>query len=128
MSRAFGDSAIPPRPDLLDDEQRSLRESVVAFAQGELNGDLDQRDHDASFPRDAWLKCARMDLLGLPVPPQYGGAGADAKTIAAALEGLGYGCADNGLIFSLNAQMWACETPIARFGTEAQKQRFLPGL
>ena len=39
-----------------------------------------------------------------------------------ALEALGYGCTDNGLIFSLNAQMWACETPIVRFGTEEQKR------
>ncbi len=45
-----------------------------------------------------------------------------------ALEALGYGCRDNGLIFSLNAQMWACEVPIAKFGSEEQKRRYLPGL
>jgi alkylation response protein AidB-like acyl-CoA dehydrogenase len=128
MIRPLGDAAIAPRPDPLDDEQRSLRRSVVEFAQRELNDNLDQRDHDASFSRESWLKCARIDLLGLPVPPQYGGVGAGAKTIAAALEGLGYGCADNGLIFSLNAQMWACELPIVHFGREEQKHRYLPAL
>jgi alkylation response protein AidB-like acyl-CoA dehydrogenase len=45
-----------------------------------------------------------------------------------ALEALGYACTDNGLVFSLNAQMWACETPIVHFGTEEQKRRYLPGL
>jgi alkylation response protein AidB-like acyl-CoA dehydrogenase len=45
-----------------------------------------------------------------------------------ALEALGFGCTDNGLIFSLNAQMWACEVPLVRFGTEEQKRRYLPGL
>jgi alkylation response protein AidB-like acyl-CoA dehydrogenase len=49
-------------------------------------------------------------------------------TTIAALEALGYACTDNGLIFSVNAQMWACETPIVRFGSEEQKQRWLPGL
>ena len=49
-------------------------------------------------------------------------------TTVIALEALGYACTDNGLIFSLNAQMWACETPILHFGTEEQKQRYLPGL
>jgi hypothetical protein len=128
MRRPFGDGAIPPRPDPLDDEQRSLRAAVIEFAQGELNTGLDERDRDAVFSREAWVKCARMDLMGLPVPVEYGGIGASATTIAAALEGLGYGCADNGLIFSLNAQMWACELPLIHFGTEEQKQRYLPAL
>jgi hypothetical protein len=44
------------------------------------------------------------------------------------MEGLGYGCGDNGLIFALNAQLWSVELPILTFGTEEQKQRYLPGL
>lgn len=112
----------------LTDEQRALRHSIIEFAQRELNGDMRERDRSASFSRDAWQKCADMGLLGLPVPEEYGGVGADAITTVAALEALGYGCFDNGLIFSLNAQMWACETPIVRFGTEEQKRRYLPGL
>jgi alkylation response protein AidB-like acyl-CoA dehydrogenase len=66
--------------------------------------------------------------MGLPVPPEYGGVGATATTIAAVMDGLGYGCADNGLIFALGAQIWACEHPILRFGSEEQKRRYLPGL
>jgi alkylation response protein AidB-like acyl-CoA dehydrogenase len=126
--RVLGDAAIPPRPDPLDEDQLSLRRSVAEFASRELGQDLEHRDHEASFSREEWLKCAGLDLLGLPVPPEYGGLGASAVTIAAALEGLGYGCSDNGLIFSLGAQMWACEMPLVHFGTEEQKQRYLPAL
>jgi alkylation response protein AidB-like acyl-CoA dehydrogenase len=127
MRGARGD-AVAPRPDLLDEEQRSLKQSVAEFARNELNGDLDRRDHEASFPREAWVKCARLGLQGLPVPAAYGGVDASATTITAALDGLGYGCADNGLIFSLGAQMWACELPLVHFGTEEQKQRYLPAM
>jgi alkylation response protein AidB-like acyl-CoA dehydrogenase len=128
MRGPVGDAAIPPRPDPLDEEQRALRRSVAEFAQGALNDGLEEREREAEFPREAWLKCAQMGLQGLPVPTEYGGLGAPATTIAAALQGLGYGCADNGLIFSLNAQMWACETPIVHFGSEEQKRRYLPRL
>jgi alkylation response protein AidB-like acyl-CoA dehydrogenase len=48
--------------------------------------------------------------------------------IAIALEALGSVCEDNGLLFSLNAQMWSAEIPLIRFGTEAQKRRYLPSL
>jgi alkylation response protein AidB-like acyl-CoA dehydrogenase len=112
----------------LDDEQRALQRTVIEFAQRELGERLDARDHDGEFSRDAWRKCASIGLLGLPVPAEYGGAGADAVTVAAALEGLGYGCTDNGLIFALNAQMWACELPLATFASEEQRRRYLPGL
>jgi alkylation response protein AidB-like acyl-CoA dehydrogenase len=112
----------------LTEEQRSLRESVIEFARRELNADVISRDKEATFSREAWTKCADLGLLGLPVPKEYGGVGADAVTTVLALEALGYACTDNGLVFSLNAQMWACETPIVHFGTEEQKQRYLPGL
>jgi hypothetical protein len=110
----------------LTPQQRQLQDAVVEFATRELNADVDARDRAASFSRDAWTRCAEFGLQGLPIPTAYGGAGADATTIVAALEGLGYGCTDNGLIFSLNAQMWSCELPILTFGSDEQKQRYLP--
>jgi alkylation response protein AidB-like acyl-CoA dehydrogenase len=128
MRRAGLPTGPPPHFPGLSEEGRTFREAVIGLAQRELNADLERRDHDEEFSREAWMKCARLGLLGLPVPEEYGGSGADAVTIASALEGFGYGCADNGLIFSINAQMWACELPIVRFGTEEQKRRYLPGL
>jgi alkylation response protein AidB-like acyl-CoA dehydrogenase len=128
MSPQARDRPIALLPDPLDEEQRSLQRSIVEFAQAQLGQDLEHRDREGIFPREEWRKCAQLGLLGMPVPTEYGGLGVSAVTVAAALEGLGYGCADNGLIFSLNAHMWACEMPIVHFGTEQQKQRWLPGM
>src|SRR5580765_227752 len=112
----------------LTPEQRQFRDAVAEFARRELNKDVAERDRAGSFSRSAWERCAGFGLQGLPVPEDYGGSGADATTVIAALEGLGYGCTDNGLIFSLNAQMWSCEIPLVTFGTEDQKRAYLPRL
>lgn len=109
-------------------EQLRFRKEVVRFAQRELNNDLIQRDMDSAFSPQAWKECAAFGIQGLPVPEEYGGGEADALTVMLAMEALGYGCKDNGLIFSISAQMWSCEMPIVRFGTEEQKRRYLPGL
>jgi alkylation response protein AidB-like acyl-CoA dehydrogenase len=110
------------------DEQVELRDSIVRFAQKELNQEMVARDAEARFPRDLWVKCAEVGLHGLPIAEEYGGQGADPLTTIFALEAFGYGCRDNGLIFAINAQMWSAEMPIQRFGTEEQKQRWLPGM
>jgi alkylation response protein AidB-like acyl-CoA dehydrogenase len=108
------------------EEQRAFRAATLEFAEVQLRREVG--DDAAGFSRSAWNKCAAFGIQGLPVPAEYGGLGADATTTILALEALGYGCRDGGLIFSLNAQMWACETPLVRFGTEEQKHRYLPGL
>lgn len=110
------------------EEQRSFYATVVEFARRHLNEGVMAGDADLVFPHEAWKKCAEFGIQGLPVPPEYGGQGADPLTIVLAMEALGYACADNGLIFSLNAQMWSCEVPLIRFGTDEQKTRYLPGL
>ena len=112
----------------LSAEQQELRAAVRSFAREELNHDLETRDHEGTFPRDCWLKCAEFGLLGLPVPTEYGGQGQDLVTTTIAMEALGWGCRDNGLVFSLNAQMWAVQMPIVHYGTEAQKREWLPKL
>jgi len=109
-------------------DQQAYRDAVTSFAREELNDDVARRDAEAEFPSQAWKKCAEFGLQGLAVPTEYGGRGVDPLTIALAMEGLGYGCRDNGLIFALNAHMWSCQIPILRFGTEEQKLRYLPGL
>ncbi|HLI43124.1 MAG TPA: acyl-CoA dehydrogenase family protein [Acidimicrobiales bacterium] len=111
-----------------DEEQLAYRDLLAEFARRELDGDLPQRDRGQVFPAEAWRKCAAVGVQGLPVPVDYGGSGAPATTIALALETLGHACRDAGLLFSLNAQMWACETPIVRFGSEEQRQAYLPRL
>jgi alkylation response protein AidB-like acyl-CoA dehydrogenase len=69
-----------------------------------------------------------MGLQGLPAPESFGGSDADPLTCAVALEALGYGCRDGGLVFSLAAHMLACVVPLSRHGSDAQRAKYLPGL
>jgi alkylation response protein AidB-like acyl-CoA dehydrogenase len=110
------------------EEQLKLRNAVIAFAKRELNADLIDRDRQGELARENWKKCAQMGILGLAVPEEYGGSATDILTTMLVMEGLGYGCRDNGLIFAMNAQMWSVQHPILTFGTEAQKRKYLPGL
>ncbi|MAF64640.1 MAG: acyl-CoA dehydrogenase [Planctomycetes bacterium] len=109
-------------------EQAQLRSAVAEMAEGELNEGLAERDKRGEFSREGWRRCAEMGIHGLPVPEEYGGASAGALTTVGVLERLGYGCKDNGLVFSINAHMWTLEIPLLAFGSEEQKRRFLPGL
>ena len=110
------------------EEQIAFKNAVIKFAQKELNTGLVDRDQKGEFSLENWRKCAQFGIQGLPIPEEYGGSDADVMTTLLAMEGLGYGCRDNGLIFAINAQMWAVELPILVFGTAEQKQKYLPGL
>lgn len=110
------------------EEQAALRRSVIQFAQNELASDVVAEDQKQEFSWDGWRKCARFGVQGMPVPEEYGGGGADVLTMVCALEALGYGCRNNGLIFSLNAHLWGAEIPLAMFGNDEQKRRYLPRL
>jgi alkylation response protein AidB-like acyl-CoA dehydrogenase len=112
----------------LSAEQEELKAAAVAFARQELDKDLAARDAAGEFSPSAWRACAKFGIQGLPVPAELGGAGADILTTVLVMEALGYGCHDNGLIFSLNAQMWSLQLPLVKFGTPAQQQAYLPGL
>jgi alkylation response protein AidB-like acyl-CoA dehydrogenase len=110
------------------EEQEQLRDAVAAFARRELDDDLVGRDATGEFRRELWDRCAAFGIPGLPIPPEYGGQGADPLTTMLALETLGHACRDNGLIFSLNAHMWSAAMPILRFGTDEQRKAYLPPL
>lgn len=112
----------------LTEEQLAYKNSVIEFARRDLGRDMLAADESHEFDSEAWQKCARFGVQGLPIPEEYGGQDADPLTIAVAMEALGYACRDNGLLFSIGAQMWSCEIPILRFGSEEQKRRYLPGL
>ncbi|MBW4720405.1 acyl-CoA dehydrogenase family protein [Saccharothrix obliqua] len=112
----------------LDADQRAYRDVVARFAEEELDPGAPEREAEGRFDRELWRRCARVGLQGLPIPVEYGGGGADPVTLVAALEALGHGCRDNGLIFSLNAHLWACALPVLACGTEEQRKRYLPGL
>ncbi|GIV58966.1 MAG: acyl-CoA dehydrogenase [Rhodothermaceae bacterium] len=112
----------------LSEEQRVLRNEIIRFARKNLNAGVIERDRSQTFPRDLWLKCGEMGLQGLPVPERYGGVGLDPLSTAIALEAFGYGCEDGGLAFSICAHLLACVIPVWKHGSEAQKEKYLPGL
>ena len=111
-----------------NEEQLAYKKAVIEFAQKELQDDLIELDRKSGFSRKDWKKCAQFGIHGLPFPEKYGGAEADILTTMLTMEGLGYGCKDNGLIFGINAQMWSVQMPILSFGTEEQKEKYLPGM
>jgi alkylation response protein AidB-like acyl-CoA dehydrogenase len=112
----------------LSPEQQELTEAAADFARRELNRDVAKREEAGEFPREAWQACARFGIQGLPIPAELGGAGSDALTTTLVMEALGYGCQDNGLLFSLNAQMWSIELPLVIFGTPEQQRAYLLGM
>jgi alkylation response protein AidB-like acyl-CoA dehydrogenase len=106
-------------------EQVAFRKSVLEFARQQLDtASPEQR----GFTRELWQKCAEFGVQGLTVPEEYGGSHADVLTTMLAMEALGCGCRDSGLLFSLHAHMWAVIIPILHFGTAEQKTRWLPPL
>lgn len=108
-------------------EQLDYKNRVIAFAKEQLSTNISDRDTALEFSRSDWQKCADFGLQGLATPKAYGGykEEVDILTATLAMEGLGYGCKDNGLPFSLNAQMWTVQLPISQFGTEDQKNKYL---
>ncbi len=112
----------------LTDEQQTLRSAVTAFARSKLGQTLAADDRATRFPREEWLACAQFGVQGWPVPVEHGGAGLDPLTTVIALEALGYGCRDNGLVFAVNNHLWGCAIYLIEHGTAEQKERYLPGM
>ena len=111
---------------LLNEEQKMLQTTVRDFAREKLAPTADELDRKQEFARDNFRMMAEMGLLGLGIPPEYGGSGGDELSVAIAVEELAKACAATADI--LDAHLCLCAAPINRFGTEEQKQRFLPAL
>lgn len=110
------------------DDQVALRRHFEAFARDHLNEDVPRRVREGRFDEALWALCGREKVQGLCIPAQYGGKGLGALDMVCALEGLGHGCEDSGLLFAAGAQLLACNVPLWCWGTEAQKRELLPRL
>ncbi len=110
----------------LSEEQRMWQEAVHEFCAQEVKPLAAEMDERQEFNAEAVAKMEPLGLLGLNVPEQYGGAGIDAISAAIAIEELGW--ADGGTGLSVSAHNGLACAPIALFGTEEQKQRWLPDL
>ena len=114
---------------MLDDDAVAFAENVRHFALERLVDDgLADRDTQGEFWREGWRRCAALGLCGLPAPEEFGGSAASRVATAAALDALGYGCPDGGLVFSLSAHLWSAVVPIWQHGTDAQRAKYLPRL
>lgn len=110
------------------DEQRMFRETVYRFAREEIAPLCEEADLKSEFSFDIWKKMGEMGLLGLPVPEQYGGQGADFVTCCLAGEALGHAGVDGGHTLAWGAHTYLCAANIMQHGTEAQKKKYLPKL
>jgi alkylation response protein AidB-like acyl-CoA dehydrogenase len=111
-------------------DQLALRAAVIEFAQQALEDDVLEREPRGEFSRENWRKCADFGIQSMAIPGPYNSSGITTDFLSAvlAMEAMGYGCRDTGLTFALNTQMWTVAHPVLEFGTEEQKNRFLPAI
>ena len=107
----------------LTEEQRLLRDTARAFAQAELAPHAADWDREARFPKEAVAELGKLGFMGMLVPPEYGGAGADHVGYALALEEIASGDGSVSTILSVHNSVGCM--PVLRYGSEEQKQRFL---
>ena len=107
----------------LTDEQQLIRDAVREFAAAEVTPIAAELDRDHRFPYELLPKLAEMNLMGMPYPEKEGGAGADYVSYVIAVEELSRACASTGIILSAHTSL--ATWPIFKFGTEAQKERYL---
>jgi alkylation response protein AidB-like acyl-CoA dehydrogenase len=110
----------------LTEEQEALRDVVRQFARERVAPRAEEFNHRGEFPTDLVLEMGQMGLFGLPFPEQYGGSGGDYLALCLAIEELGR--VDQSLGITLEAAVGLGAMPIYKFGTEEQKQRWLPPL
>ena len=108
------------------DEQEMFRKVVRDFAETEIAPHAEEWDRTHEFPTDAVLAMGELGLFGLPFPEEYGGSGSDFTTLCIAIEELGR--VDQSMSITLEAGVGLGANPIYTFGTEEQKQRWLPDL
>ncbi|WP_448545802.1 acyl-CoA dehydrogenase [Roseiflexus sp.] len=108
--------------DLTPEHQR-IRAEVRRFAEQEIAPRARHVDETGEFPVETLRKMAELGLMGLPFPEEYGGAGADSISTAIAIEEIARACGSTALIYSAHLGLGCA--PIAMFGTEEQKRRFL---
>ena len=111
---------------LLNDEQRQIRDTLRTFARDELAPHAASWDREHAFPRDALRALGQLGALGIVVPERFGGAGLDYVSLAVALEEIAAGDGATSTIVSVQNSV-VCG-PILAFGSDAQKERYLPAL
>jgi alkylation response protein AidB-like acyl-CoA dehydrogenase len=110
----------------LSEEQQMIRRMVREFAEKEIRPITREIDAKGEFPWEVIRKMAGLGLLGLPIPEQYGGSGADTVSYALAVEEVSRVSGSVGITMAAHTSLGLY--PLYRFGSEEQKQRYLPRL
>ncbi|WP_282015498.1 acyl-CoA dehydrogenase [Marinifilum flexuosum] len=110
----------------LTKEQVLFQQMIKDFAEREVKPLAAEVDEQERFPIETVEKMAKIGIMGIPIPKQYGGAGGNNVMYSMAVEELSAVCATTGVIVSAHTSL--CAAPIMENGTEAQKQKYLPKL
>jgi butyryl-CoA dehydrogenase len=110
----------------LSEEHEALRKSVESFAREVVGPQAEEADRTGEFPYDVIRQMGEMGLFGLPFPETYGGMGGDFLALCLAIEELAR--ADSSVAITLEAAVGLGSMPVYRFGSEEQKQEWLPAL
>src|SRR6476646_9981437 len=110
----------------LSDEHRALRETVREFAEGVIAPVAEELDRESRFPVDIVRQLGEMGLMGVPFDAELGGGGADTLAYAITIEELTR--IDSSVGVTVAAHTSLGTSPIAMFGNEEQKARYLPDL
>ncbi len=110
----------------LTEEHELIRQSVKEFSDRYVCPIADQVDQEPRFPAETVKKLAEQDLMGIPYPLEYGGAGADYLSYIIVLEELSRACTTTG--FTVQCHTSLAEFPLFKFGTEEQKKKYLTPL
>src|SRR6201998_2191996 len=108
----------------LSDDHELIRRTVREFAEGEVRPVAEELDRTKSFPYEIVAKLGALNLMGIPFPQEYGGAGADTLAYALAVEELTR--VDSSVAITVCAHISLGTQPIYLFGTEEQKREWLP--
>ncbi len=108
----------------LTEEQKMIQDMARDFATNELEPRAAELDKTGEFPKESLKKMAELGLLGMIVPEQYGGAGFDFISLAVAIEEISRACGSTGVITAVHNSL--ASWPISNWGTDEQKQRYLP--
>ncbi len=110
----------------LTDEQLMIQTMVRDFSREVIAPTAAERDKNKEFPGDNLKQLGELGFMGMMVPPEYNGSGADTVSYVLALSEVAYSCASTAVVMSVHNSI-VCES-ILRYGTEDQKQRFLKPL
>lgn len=110
----------------LTKEQNLFLEMIKSFAEKEVKPLAAEIDEQERFPMETVQKMAKLGIMGIPFPVEYGGANGDNLLYSLAVEELSRACATTGVIVSAHTSL--CAAPIFEHGTEDQKRKYLPNL